>query len=216
MVCQLFPHTLRFWLLPYDWMRGRFVQTDNADGTGYQACVLRFNGARDVVVFRATWEDQVAAIRICQFRGTPLDDFLQMRHVAISISEMRSVTRWNFYCSTGCQCLTEECQDYCKKEPLPKFLELFPRLQTFYVAGVPKCSIHLLGDAILPRDPPFGEANCPCPASGLRHAWPTIRCPTACGTFTPAFFALRLCSRTLAVCLYLDDHFGSSASLLDL
>jgi hypothetical protein len=161
-------------------------RTDSPDGAGFPEYILRYNSIKDIIIFHAAWEDQEAAIKIAEFMGGPPDDFLKIRHVGISVGAFRIAHNGALRYGTpryDCRCMTEECQDYCKKEPLPGFLSLFPNLETFYIANVPNSSIHLPGDQIQAGKGPSKGANCPCRNNGPRHSWPMIKNQVTCGWF---------------------------------
>jgi hypothetical protein len=156
------------------------------DGADFPEYVLRFNAAKDIIVFHADWTDQEAAVKIAKLKGSLPDDFLKIRHVGIAVDKIRTRYRTAVppkYGTYDCGCLTEECQDYCKKEPLPSFLSLFPLIEKFYIAGVPSSSTHQPGDQIRAGKELSGDANCACPNEGERHSWSTIRSADACGCF---------------------------------
>jgi len=189
-VLQLYPDVLTFRYFPpgWGWREGPPGLWPKTDRVGFPEYVLRFNGAQDIIVFHADWTGLEAAVEISNLRGSPFDNFLKMRHVGIAVHKLR-----NIYYRQGppgygahdsiCTCETEECEDYCKKEPLPSFLSLFPRIEKFYIAGVPSSSTHQPGDQILAKQFPSGNANCPCPNEGPRHSWPLIKSSDACGSF---------------------------------
>ncbi|KAH6696699.1 hypothetical protein BKA61DRAFT_247950 [Leptodontidium sp. MPI-SDFR-AT-0119] len=135
-VLEMYPDTLTFRLFPRHWglmVDGPVKDWDSPDGAGFPEHVLRFNGAKDIFIFNANWEDQDSAIKIATLRGCPPDDFLKIRHVGIAVDEIKSrhVPRQlglPRYGTWQCRdrCATEECRDCCQKEPLPGFLSLFP------------------------------------------------------------------------------------------
>ena len=188
-VLELYPDTLMFRHFPSDWgflVDKHHTYWDSPDGASFPEHVLRFNGAKDIIVFHADWADQEAAIEIARLRGSQLSDFLKIRHVGIAVDKIRRKHHTHIppqYGTPDCICATEECQDYCKKEPLPSFLSLFPLAEKFYIAGVPSSSIHQPGDQIQAGKDPTGDANCPCPNEGSRHSWPMIRSRDTCGWF---------------------------------
>ena len=193
LVLEMYPDTLTFRLFPPRWglmADGPIKDWDSPDGSGFPEHVLRFNGAQDVFVFYANWEDQESAIEIAKLRGCPPDDFLKIRHVSIAVDEIKSryvprrlgLPRYEtFYCED--KCATDQYQDCCKKEPLPDFLSLFPLIEKFYIAGVPSSSTHRLSDHIQAGKEPSRDANCPCPNDGPRHSWSIIKSSDACGWF---------------------------------
>lgn len=182
-VLELLPDTLSFRNIPI--RRGWWVHMAE-----FPEYTLRFNGAKDIFVFHADWEDQEAAIHISGFRGSPPDSFSRIRHVGIAVDrftnehlpQIRIPSHFLPTYGTGhCPCTTEQCQDCCKQEPLPEFLSLFPLLKKFYVAKVPIKSKHQPLDQI----PPFPAPEyviCPCP-EGSKHSWQMIRSTDACGWF---------------------------------
>lgn len=192
-VLEMYPDTLTFRLFPRHWglmVDGPVKDWDSPDGAGFPEHVLRFNGAKDIFIFNANWEDQDSAIKIAKLRGCPPDDFLKIRHVGIAVDEIKSrhVPRQlglPRYGTWQCRdrCATEECRDCCQKEPLPGFLSLFPLIEKFYIAGVPSSGTHRLGDHLQAGKEPSTDANCPCPIEGPRHSWPIIRSSDACGWF---------------------------------
>ncbi|KAF4633977.1 hypothetical protein G7Y89_g4129 [Cudoniella acicularis] len=188
-VLELFPDTLRFRQLPFGWTGDEAPGgIDSADAAGLPEYVLRFNGVKDIIVFQVAWEDQQAAIGISKLKGSPPDEFLNIRHVGIGAGELQMGYDWieaNYGTPLqDCRCETEECQDYCKKEPLPSFLALFPLLQTLCIAGVPRGAIHRPGDTIQPQKGLSRKINnCPCPENGPRHSWQMIKAWDACGWF---------------------------------
>jgi hypothetical protein len=183
-VLELFPDTLPFRHFPSKW--GWWMHVAE-----FPEYILRFNGAKDIFVFNADWEDQAAAIQISSFRGSPPDSFSRIRHVGIAVDRFTKEhlpqiripphlpsTYGTYYCP----CTTEQCQDCCKQEPLPEFLSLFPLLKKFYVARVPIRSNHQPLDQIPSFPPPPEHVICPCP-EGPKHSWPMIRSTDACGWF---------------------------------
>jgi hypothetical protein len=189
-VLETCPDTLRFRHFPGGWMHSKYKSpADRPDGTGYPEYTLRFNATKDIIVFHAGWEDQAAAVKVSELRGLPPDDFLKIRHVGIAVGSFRVQyrhmdTQWGTpFERNSCKCKTEVCQDYCKEEPLPKFLSLFPSLETFYVSGVPSGGVHKPGDQGHAGEGPSGDANCSCLNVRQRHSWPMIRSPGVCGWF---------------------------------
>jgi hypothetical protein len=158
------------------------------DTTCFPEHVLHFNGAKDIIVFHANWVDQVTAVQISHFRGSSPEIFSRIRHVGIAVDKLRKLCyakippHEDTYGTMDCTCITEECQDYRREEPLPRFLSLFPLIEKFYIASVPSSSTHRPGDQILSSKFPARDANCPC-TEGPRHYWPMIRSSDACGQF---------------------------------
>jgi hypothetical protein len=173
----MYPNTVRFRHFPWGWMhmesrRNKPRRTDTPDGAGFPESVPRFNGTKDIIVFFASWEDQEVAIKISNLRGSSPDDFLNICHVGIAVSSLglqhrdhHAYGEWGGFrdARRHCQCETEECQDYCKDEPLPKFLSLFPSLETFYIAGVPELGVHEPEVQIQAGKDPPRDSNCLCP-----------------------------------------------------
>jgi hypothetical protein len=188
-VVELFPHTLKFRNLSMGWGKEMAHKgLGKLNGSPFLEHILRFNGARDIIIFDVDWADQESAIKIAALGGSVHDSFLKMRHVGIAIDKLRNTTDGVLpfkygtrACRTGCQ--TEECRDCCTKEPLPKFLGLFPLLETFYIAQVLSSSENQQGDQTRTSFPLVG-ATCPCPTSGLRHSWPVMRNSDTCGWST--------------------------------
>lgn len=191
-VLDLYPDTLKFRLLPSRWMfdesrKGVYVGTP--DGAGCPECTLRYNASKDIILLHAGWEDQQAAIEIAKFNGSPNASFFQIRHVAIGVDDFHVKCSWPLRDwrtpKHDCRCTTEECNDHCKREPLPDFLSLFPLLQTFYVAAISAARTckHLPGDEIVAGPQPPGTLNCPCPDDGLKHSWPMAKGSDICGRF---------------------------------
>jgi hypothetical protein len=189
-VLELFPDKLRFRNLPreWGWIEMAHMGPGKLNGSPFLEYILRFNGARDIIIFDADWADQESAIKIAALGGSVHDSFLQMRHVGIAIDKLRHTTDGMMpfkygtrACRTGCR--TEECRDCCAKEPLPKFLGLFPLLEKFYIAQVPSFSENQPGGQTQTSFTSMG-ATCPCPSSGPRHSWPVIRSSDTCGWFT--------------------------------
>jgi hypothetical protein len=204
-VLERYPDTLRFRQNLGWWLWRDPPSPDWNDEKGMPEYVLHLNYAKDIIILHATWEDQEAAIKIANFKGSPPADFLKIRHLGISLGSLTVVyyrqhrhgQRGEFKKHGGhCRCETEECLDCCKEEPLPKFLSLFPSLSKFYIAGVPERLSHppeklyiagvsdrVFDDKLQDGNGPTGEANCPCPSSGPRHTWPMIKTWDACGWF---------------------------------
>jgi hypothetical protein len=172
--------------------RNKPRRTDTPDGASFPESVLRFNGTKEIIVFHASWEDQEAAIKISKLRHSSPDDLLNIRRVGIAVSSLRlqhqlqhDYGEWGRFRNARrhCQCETEECQDYCKDEPLPKFLSLFPSLETFYIAGVPEPGLHEPEAQIQAGKDHPRDSNCPCPNDSQKHSWPIMRSPGVCGWF---------------------------------
>jgi hypothetical protein len=187
---ELFPDTLKFRHLPreWGWIEWAYTGPGKLTGSPYPEHTLRFNGAKDIFIFHTDWVAQSSVVRLAALRGSPFQDFLNIRHVGIPIDKFRKIDRsrpplqyGTRACRTGCQ--TEVCQDYCQKEPLVDFLSLFPLLSNFYIADVPGSNIHQPDEQRLAGKKPTG-GSCPCPTSGLRHSWPVIRSSDTCGWFT--------------------------------
>jgi hypothetical protein len=188
---ELLPHCIPFRDLPRGWTNRGSDYDDPVDGSNYPEHVLRFNGARDIIVFQyAMWDEQNAVVKICELQNRVPDAFLHMEHVGISL---RSFARGHSLAgpmhggSYGvspprCNCSTEVCHGgACQYEPLPRFLACFPSLKAFYIARVSP-------DAEDNEDQPDGKptavenADCHCgpgtdgALSGEpRHEWPIIK-----------------------------------------
>jgi hypothetical protein len=191
-VVELFSDTLLFRHLPKSWgwdenLGPRFWHLlDPPNAASFPQYILRFNGAKDIIVLHADWVDQETAVKIASLRGSPPDDFLNIRHVGIAVDKFTKrhcSYEPHRYRTDRCTCMTEECQDDCKKEPLRAFLSLFPLLEKFYIAGVPRSSTHQPSDQIRAGKDPSGGANCPCSNEEPRHSWPMIRSTDVCGWF---------------------------------
>lgn len=186
-VLELYPDTLKFRHFPSNWMSDK-SSNDRPDGTGFPEYLLRFNSTKDVVVLCTPWEDQEAAIEIAKLRCSPPDSFLKIRHVGISVDSLKMAygsvrfLRWGIR-HGRCRCTTEECQDFCNDEPLPKFLALFPSLQALYIAQVPYFSHNKPDDGYKDGNSSQGRANCPCPNDKLKHTWQMIKSHDTCGDF---------------------------------
>lgn len=172
---ELSPDTLKFRDLPYEWMCYPSRTADSPDAAGFPEYVLRYNGMKDIIVFHAVWEDQEAAVKISDLMGSCLDDFLKMRHVGIADAAFNTthdatLTSTERY---DCACTTAVCLDHCQREPLPRFLSLFPLLKTFYIVQEPVGPIHSPGSQTRSG---YRSTICPCPAdAGSKHKWPTIK-----------------------------------------
>ncbi|KUJ23954.1 HET-domain-containing protein [Mollisia scopiformis] len=96
-VIDLYPDTLKFRYLPVGWMSDnsmKGVYLGSPDGAGCPEHILRFNGAKDIVILDAAWEDQEAAIEIAESRGSPPDEFLKMCHVGIRVNDFKFRHNW--------------------------------------------------------------------------------------------------------------------------
>ncbi|KAH8881214.1 hypothetical protein GQ53DRAFT_832561 [Thozetella sp. PMI_491] len=172
------------------WNMKEKSQDDPADGSNHPEYSLRFNGARDIIVFHfADWEAQEAVAKISERQGRVPVAFLQMEHVGISISSFATGHRLRgggHHGSYGvsearCDCSTDACRDVCQFDPLPHFLSCFPSLKSFYIARVAH-KHEDFGDEETGATTVLENADCHCGtskdgeiASGLNHNWPNIK-----------------------------------------
>jgi hypothetical protein len=182
---RLLPDSLPFRILPPRWTDEMENQESLPDGTGYPEYVLRFNGARDIIIFHANWEDQEAVINISKLGGPPAS-FSQMQHIGLTIGSFdygHGDTCNIFGPSYGisrdeCRCLTDDCTDACQLEPLPRFLACFPSLQSFYIARISNDGADYgdVSESVWTR---LADASCHCEprseSSEPKHVWPTIK-----------------------------------------
>lgn len=183
---KILPDSLPFRNLPRFWTANGCHKDDPADGTAYPEYILRFNGARDIIIFDAGWEDQEAVVEISKLQGRVPDGCSRMQHVGISVGALEFGHGWDGLGvpSYGvnpdeCRCVTDDCRDTCRLEPLPRFLSCFPLLKTFYIARV-SCSDP--GDTSNSVRTYLKDASCQCNleengvgGSGVRHVWSTIK-----------------------------------------
>lgn len=193
-VLETYPDTLKFHnYFPSHWMfdeSQKGVKVGTVYGAGYPEYTLRYNGSKDIIILHASWEEQQAAVEIAKLNGSPPEDFLKIRHLGIGVEDFQIRYKWVLrYWRTPreeCRCLTEECDDCCKIEPLLGFLSLFPLLKTFYIAGglgTSRSSGHSSSDEIRAGPLPSGTLNCPCPDDRLKHSWPMTKGCDICGWF---------------------------------
>ena len=182
---RLLPDSLSFRILPRRWTDGTGGQEHPSDGTGYTEYILRFNGARDIVIFHANWEDQGAVTEIAKLHGAPAA-FSQMQHIGLTVGSLDF--GHGMSCGMGrasygvawdeCRCSTAACSDVCQLEPLPGFLANFPSLRTFYIARISD-DIADYGDSSDSVFTRLEDASCRCEpragSDGLNHAWPTFK-----------------------------------------
>ena len=86
---------------------------DRPDGAGFPEYILRFNSVKDIVVFHAAWEDQEAAVKIANLRGSLPDAFLKIPHVDIAVGGFQMVHNRPLRYGMPryeCGCATEQCQ----------------------------------------------------------------------------------------------------------
>ncbi|KAH8880485.1 hypothetical protein GQ53DRAFT_536695 [Thozetella sp. PMI_491] len=181
----LLPDSLPFRMLPHCWTEEGDWLDEPADGSGCPEYVLRFNGARDIVLFHADWEDQEAVVKISELRGPPIP-FTRMQHIGLTVRSLERghADRDNYWdlCygvnPAECMCSTPACSDACRLEPLPRFLACFPSLKTFYLARVSSDTVDA-GDQSMYDWTREEDATCHCepePRSGEpKHKWPIIR-----------------------------------------
>jgi hypothetical protein len=161
----MFPDTLNFRHFPreWGWVEGLPPWYEPLiDGVGFPEYVLRFNGAKDIIVFHASRYDQDNAVKIAKLSGSLPTCFSKIRYVGIAVDKFCKSSQSTIpalYGASMCAYNTEECQDYCKEEPLQRLLSLFPLLEKFYIASVPSSSTHQPGDQILTKSP-SRDANC--------------------------------------------------------
>ncbi|KAH8645814.1 hypothetical protein BX600DRAFT_519383 [Xylariales sp. PMI_506] len=181
-VCGLLPDTLTFRKL-----RNRELvdKDDNfeavIDLSSTPEHVLRFSGARDILILKARWADQHRLVELSRLQGVGAGAaaalvppvFKSVQHLGLtSTSISRSLFQTIPWKATPgeCECETAKCDDCCKEDPLPSFLStLFPNLKTLYIAT------HDAEPTIYTHDngaPPC-DGVCRCEAG--HPAWPIVR-----------------------------------------
>ncbi len=168
----------------------RSCEMNQQDSRSYPDYTLRFNGARDIIVFHAYWEGQEAVADIVRLRGSHPISFMKMRHVGLALCGFGWFHEQLYPyppVKDDCDCSTDDCHDCCKskEESLLRFLACFPSLETFYVAGIPESTSGIIPYAFA-SGPPIVDANCLCPTQEggkLVHTWPTVEAADACGWF---------------------------------
>jgi len=187
---KFLPHSLPFRELPVGWTNDGYKLDEPADGSNYPEYILRFHGARDIIVFQdATWADQEAVVKISELQGRVPDAFLWMEHVGISMRSFACGHRLDpggEYGSYGvteneCACSTNVCRDACQYEPLPRFLSCFPSLKAFYIARV-SSDFDDGGDELTGTSTSLESADCHCETtkdsgkgSEPEHTWSIIK-----------------------------------------
>lgn len=184
---KILPDSLPFRKLPRFWTQFDDTKDDPADGTAYPEYILRFNGAKDIIIFHASWENQEAVVEISKFQGYPPEGFSRMQHIGLTVGALDEGHSLHSVMSTAygvhraeCQCSTVDCHDVCRLEPLPHFLACFPLLKTFYIAQVSDFgSDH---DRKNRKGAYLEDAGCRCETeegrvggSAEKHIWSTIR-----------------------------------------
>jgi len=184
------PHSIPFRLHPIKWINDKGEVEEPADGSNHYEHILRFNGARDIIVFQdATWADQEAVVKISKLQGRVPDAFMEMEHVGISMRSFICGNRLDPGGERGsygvteneCDCSTGVCRDACQYEPLPHFLSCFPALKAFYIARV-STDAEDGGDEVTGTSAPIENADCHCKfykdgdiSSEPEHKWPVIK-----------------------------------------
>ncbi|KAK7963544.1 hypothetical protein PG988_010518 [Apiospora saccharicola] len=140
-VLRLLPDVITFQALPATWGDKEPANGAHWSNSGFPSYALRFNAAEDVILFYANWTDLEAVIRMAQTSsGRTHESFAGIRNVGLGTRGL--LQGWSTkgmphcYRRRECLCDTDACpaDDTCRLEPLPGFLEMFPQLQTLYLA----------------------------------------------------------------------------------
>jgi hypothetical protein len=210
-VLARYPSSLPFRLAPHDWMRLADCDEEPA-ATDFPEHFLRFNTDLDIFVFDAFTSIRESILSINNWLGLGEKDRLlgQMRHVGIyddacrfrvfsrepmrvelppfgRVLDLRSAFGW-------CPCLTDECRNHCRRDNLPGFLALFPKLTTLYIASLsgeheqlydmlPRtltdrnslCPMTICSFCVAPEQVPLNDASLLRTHSMPTHPWPTAR-----------------------------------------
>lgn len=189
-VLEMFPDTLTFRIFPKVWGYIGYEtwrKWDNPDGTPFPDHVLRFNGARDIIVFNASWTCQAYAVQISRLKGSPHDFFRNIQHVGLDTERLMAFKgreqilppyrTWYYErrFNDRSRCTTNECGDRCIREPLPHFISLFPKVKKLYIVETPRSIPQDENQQREAGNRSDCNKNCPCPAEGLGYDWPLIR-----------------------------------------
>ncbi|KIN03391.1 hypothetical protein OIDMADRAFT_143054 [Oidiodendron maius Zn] len=116
---KILPDSLPFRKLPRLWTLFDDTKDDPADGTAYPEYILRFNGAKDIIIFHASWENQEAVVEISKFQGYSPDGFSRMQHIGLTVGALDEGHGYHSaVISTAygvnpaeCRCSTVDCHD---------------------------------------------------------------------------------------------------------